>query len=567
MKRLKTLTERQVLLALMGLAFVLCLPMIILNDFPGHDTSRYYSAMIREFGVGNWERAFYHMIPPLFPVVGGIFAMMGFAAFTAAKIASTLFFCLALLPLYYLHKLVWDRRVATVACLMFVFCSRLLRYAGAGILNSGKIFFLTLTVYALAKFIKERSWRSSLLCGAGAAGLTLIRGEGVIFAVLALIGLAVAALWRRPTAEERNLLAPAKLMAAVLVFLTLISPWLIYEYRHTGYFVTDSRQIETLNRLRRALGWQKQRPPDEVPQKARAGRTDQAESSGRDSTGHPVSASQERTSNWLRMFDEIFKGSYPLYLILVIPVIIWRLRRQEWSRWESYVLAWVAGHTLCFLSLRFIEKRYIIAAMPLMFGWGALGVLAGYRFLLRKLPQRGALLANILIGIAVCSLVWDGTKKTRPHFTLEKRRGKEAVHDTARWLRETGRQRVPERYTRLKSSLPVYHNGRLPVLCSLDPVITFLAESDQTGPPANASMTLAQLQTFCAEHRANFIIVDRAMLKIFPGLGNLENLPKDFSIEYAKWRHLKRPVWVIGYKPNLKPGPQTITPEQNNRPR
>ena len=557
MKLPKTLTERQTLLALMGLAFLICLPMVLLNDLPGRDVSYLYAPMIREFAAGNWEHAFYHRLPPLFPVVGGLIAVLGFTAFTAAKIASTLFFCLTLLPLYYLHKLVWDRRVATVACLMFVFCSRLLQYAGLGHRCTAKTFFLALTAFALAAFIRDHSWRNTLFCAVSAAGLTLVRSEGIILAVLVLGLLAGTVLW--PGKEKKGkfaaLLRPA---AAGIFFLVVISPWLAYEYRQTGYLVTDSREIHIYEEVKQfffhsnAVQSNDVLPPATVLETRAISRPLGADNT----TTEPL----RQAIDWKSTFEEGIKGLFPLYLVFVIPVLVWRFRQRKWTRWESYLLAWLLGHNILFWGLVLLmrmngvlRQRHLIAATPLMFGWGALGLIACYRFLVRKFPRRGCALASTLISLAICSLVWRGTKKARPLVNPEKRQEAKAVSDTARWLREIGRQRVPERHPRLKSSLPVYHNGRLPILCSAVPAVTFLSGSDGICPSVRVDMSIEQLQTFCAEYRVNFVVVDRAMLKVCPNLVDPKNLPADFSIQYAKWHRIRRPVWLIGYTPNLRP--------------
>ena len=56
------------------LALLLCLPMILFDNHPKKDASMYYLPMIRQFAAGNWDHAYYPMVPPLLPTVGGLLA-------------------------------------------------------------------------------------------------------------------------------------------------------------------------------------------------------------------------------------------------------------------------------------------------------------------------------------------------------------------------------------------------------------------------------------------------------------------------------------------------------------
>ncbi len=541
MKIANTLSDRQMLLSLMGLALLLCLPMIIFDREPGNDVAAVYAPMIRELAAGNWEFGFNAERPPIFTLVGGIFGALGFDGFTAAKLASSLFFCLTLLPLYHLVDQLFNRRTAVVAGVMFVFCSYLLRYAGTGTRTTAKTFFLTLTVVALVGFFRKRSWQYALLGGAAAAGLLLTRNEGIGLAPLALLLLAAPAI--RPSPDQGRAGVLTKAAAATVLFLVLVSPWLAYEYRCTGYLVTDSAQIKQFKFIKHRFFTPSNSPHGQAANSV-----------------IPIPTADRRQFDLRRIFVGGIKGLYPYYLIFVLPVLVWRVKRRQWNRFDSFLLAWIIGHTVIMLALTGIagypRRRYVLPVIPLMLGWGAAGVIASYRFLKRKFPRRGERIAHLVITVALLFFVWDGTMKARPSWRLRKRRYSQAVRETAAWLRENGRGRVLEKHRPLdKQFTKMYHNGRLPVVCSAEPQITYFAESDLTCPKGLGLLSVKQFSQFCARNRVNFIVVERRLLEQCPELASLETLPPEFSLEYSKWRHLERPIWLLGYGPSLKAAP------------
>ncbi|MFO7821127.1 MAG: glycosyltransferase family 39 protein, partial [Lentisphaeria bacterium] len=100
-------------------------------------------------------------------------------AYTAGKLLAILFFALTVFPLYALIKNVFSTKTAVIACMLFVLCSRIMRYAGDGLLSTGKIFFLVSLAWVLYEIAVRPRWYKPLLLGGIAAGLSLIRAEGI----------------------------------------------------------------------------------------------------------------------------------------------------------------------------------------------------------------------------------------------------------------------------------------------------------------------------------------------------------------------------------------------------
>ena len=83
---------------LMGLVFTLLA--VWSTRPPNFDTASYYGRMAAEFATGNYDRAFYHMIPPLVPALAGVVAKTGLDPVAALRLVSGLFYVGGLWWLY-----------------------------------------------------------------------------------------------------------------------------------------------------------------------------------------------------------------------------------------------------------------------------------------------------------------------------------------------------------------------------------------------------------------------------------------------------------------------------------
>ena len=49
----------------------------------------------------------------------------------------------------------------------------------------------------------------------------------------------------------------------------------------------------------------------------------------------------------------------------------------------------------------------------------------------------------------------------------------------------------------------------------------------------------------------HYIVVDEFMVINIPVLTDGSQIPADFSIQHTKWKNAERPLWLLGYNPNL----------------
>jgi 4-amino-4-deoxy-L-arabinose transferase-like glycosyltransferase len=509
-------------------AFGLCLPMILFDQDPGKDTSTYYSPMIRAFSQGDWAHAFWPMISPLFICVGSVFAWLGAAPYTAAKITSALFFAAGIWPTYTVHRRVFGARPAWTAVVLYVLCARLIRYGGAGLLDSGKTFFLILVVSVLLSFWEAQSWRSVLLLAVGGAGLCLIRGDGVIFFAIA----AAIALLRETLAQAtrlgniRSWRFPRRSLSALLLAFVLISPWLAYEWVQVGFPALDVRQVTRVQRVAVSLGVQL------PPLVGRLPRQPDENLALKKIPGAPPPARQSgswQASGRARALGEIVSGLFPVYLLLAFPVIAMRIRRRRWTRAETVLLVAIAAHTLLLLAalgVALITKRYVTAAIPLLLGWAALGWQQAADWMHTKQPRHGARVAGGVAVIFALIMAWDGASRARRPLMSGRAPEIRATAACAEWLKTSGTSLIAPQDTALESTAYLYHNGRRLRVVTLEPSLALFADADLVNPRhLREFYDLSAFLEFCELNRVHFVVWDKALAAICPDLKDPAALP------------------------------------------
>jgi 4-amino-4-deoxy-L-arabinose transferase-like glycosyltransferase len=397
-------------------AFCLCLPMLLFDNLIVRDVATRYAPMAEAFASGDWQNAFHYRIPPLFTIVSGTFARLFYMSGTAAcELSSALFFSLTIFPLMALMRKVFNQKYAIWTTVMFICCSRLLRIGGMGLRDSAKCFFIVLAAYGLICFFRKYSWKGAVYCSLGCVGLALTRGDSLLFALLFLAAIAILELFKQKC-------FPSKSLVAGLIFIILVAPWGYYEYQQTGWPVMESRQAAVLNKTFNTeptvpsiavadIDTEKAQP--ELSEKEKKRRKEKKEKRAR-----------KKAKNRIKDFwKNLIKGFYPQYLLLIIPVLFFRIKKKKFSYEELILLMIVLIHTVGMIGQiaiadkkLFIYKRYLIVAAPLTFGWAAIGLRWLYDKTRRfsKLKYRWITKAVIIILITLSVLdAWSRVRKAR----------------------------------------------------------------------------------------------------------------------------------------------------------
>lgn len=384
-------------------AFCLCLPMLLFDNLAVRDVAARYAPMAEAFARGDWQYAFHPRIPPLFTIVAGIFARLFCMSGTAAcELTGALFFALTVFPLMALMRKVYNQKYAVWATVMFICCSRLLRIAGMGLRDSAKCFFIVLAVYGLLFFFRKYSWKGAIYCSLACVGLALTRGDSLLFSLLFLLAILLIELFK----QKRF---PKKSLCAGIIFLVIVSPWGYYEYQKTGWSVMELRHAEILNKVFCT------KPLVILPIVKKI-----------DSHKNTVAVSKKTREVKHKRKDfwkNLLKGLCPQYLLFIIPVLFYRIRKKILSPEELILLLAVFIHTIGMIGQiaiadkqLFIYKRYLIVATPLSFGWAAIGLRWLFDKVRRSLKLKYRWIAKAILIAWIAFFIfnaWSRVRKTR----------------------------------------------------------------------------------------------------------------------------------------------------------
>ncbi len=510
--------------ALFAFAFLLCLPSIILIDVPDRDSSRFYIQMIRAISAKNWEHAYFPMIPPLFSTIGGFLAnLFKLEAFTAAKIVSSLFFALTVFPLYSIKKKVFSKEIAIMATVLFVICSRFISYGIAGGIDTTKMFFVVLFIFAFFKFIKKANIKIIIILAISLAGISLARAEGIGIAIFFLIFPCLFEISRKKF--------PIKtLIVAVLMFL-LMFPWLKYEYQTIGFPVTDARQIGYVQKIENLLGVKlisdksilPEQPKELIEYKNKLEQNITL-------SNEKISFSTKLKTLWRRLIVEFWKGLYPFYFILAIPIFYSRIKNKKFSKGEKVLFAGFAIHSFIVIASvggTWTQKRYIIQAMPLLLGWCSIAVIAIYSFLQKKKISNTPIF--IFSAIFIILSINSGIKDVSP---FQKNRDKIKGYNRKKIAAIVNNIYCGEKTPPLKTTKREYANGLFPKIYSSAARIPCMLSAEHIKVAFTKKISLRQLKEYCDIKMINIILYDEYMKQIYPELDKINKDLKDKNFTF-----------------------------------
>ncbi len=434
---------------------------IVFSDNIPLDVSNYYGPLVYEFSQGNFERAFFHSIPPLVPTLAGLISWLLVDPFMSLQMVSSIFFLLGLWPLYLLLRRTVPAHLIPWACLLYITCPRLLRYVTMGILEGPKTFFILFMVERTVSYMEKKDMKHLFHMAIGMAGLCLTRGEGVGYFPLFCLFIFVAHFAPLKSAENTSRKVIGKFFATlarislfVLTTLALCSPWIYYEYKQTGFPCLDSRQAQYGVILFQKMGWGKfeHRNTNEFPEGVKMIFTD-----------HTV-----RDLN--RYISKTVSGFF-LPFLLVIPFgMRKRWKQKKWNWIDNLLLLVIFYNYFLFLEIAHIKKRYIAPTIPFSLHWTILGA-QGFLAELEKLtlfirekyfkPLWSLRRIFVIVFLSIC--VWDGMSQLRSYLRsdkIDKRIGT--------WIRENNEELDFNKTPPLKPESwgPIYHNGRPLVLAT-----------------------------------------------------------------------------------------------------
>jgi len=224
--------ERKALGALLFGAFVARLA-IALTTFVIHKDGARFTLMARLFAEGRWDDGLnvWPRMSPLYPML-----VLGFGSGTAVAVVLG---TLAVIPIYFLAREIWDRRVATLAAAAAAFLPDAVRH-GAEVMSEAPFMFF---FFAAMLFVYRATERAALLdfglagFAGGLAALTRPEGLYVVAAVTVwtiVRGIPLKSWGRRA----------GGIGLAIVAFILVVSPYARWVHEKTGRWdISDSPVI------------------------------------------------------------------------------------------------------------------------------------------------------------------------------------------------------------------------------------------------------------------------------------------------------------------------------------
>ena len=383
----KYLIQNKILTVSAGIAFLVSLAHILFCADVFNDIAGSYGPMAGAFGSGDWECAFPENVPPLLPSLAGLFCIAGINTLTALIIVSSLFYILAIFPLYHLLKLYLKPEYAAFGCLLYVTAPKIIRFSCTGLPDAGRNFFLITAVWLLLSYFRKNDAIKLLSLALCLSGLVLVRAEGIIYLPLFLVWFIVMHYRTRGTAPfSTSTFALLKKVAIVTILLLIVvSPRMYQVYNLTGIPAIDSRQSDVISALR-----DYSLPVIESD----------------DAIVLPAPGAKPYNviiSRLLALLECFCSGSYELYLAMAVIGIL-LLRKRNAITLEHWMLfSFVICNAMIFFVIVMSERFFNVNTMLLM-PFTVMACMAVYDFIRSKGLRQPALLAvTILLSAQVCA--------------------------------------------------------------------------------------------------------------------------------------------------------------------
>ncbi len=432
----KYLIQNKILTVSVGLALLISLAHVFFCVDVFNDIAGSYGPMAGAFGAGDWEKAFPENVPPLLPSLAGSLCMIGINTLTALIIVSSLFYILAIFPLYHFLKLYLKPEHAAFGCLLYVAAPKIIRFSCTGLPDAGRNFFLITAVWLLLSYFRKNSAMKLLSLALCLSGLVLIRAEGIIYLPLFLAWFIVMHFRTRGTAPFiSSVLALLKKVAIVTVILLIItSPRMYQVYSLTGIPAIDSRQSDVISGL---LDFN-------LPV---------IQSDDAVALPEPGARTHHIVVQRLIVLLECFcSGSYELYLALAISGILLLRKRNQITLEHWVAFSFVICNAGIFFVILMSERFFDINTLLLM-PFTVMACLAVYDFICSKGMRAAALSAVAVLVIAQTCVGANNVFSLKPNDRAKV--GKWIMEKQSGLLQETGKTDIARKIVIL-SDKPQY---------------------------------------------------------------------------------------------------------------
>ena len=378
---LKGLSEKQLLLLLVGVTFALRLYAVLMAQGIANDSAA-YGFMARDFLKGHYIKGLSSPAPPFYSFLIFMFSPDTAHVEIIGRFISLFFGTFIIIPLFYLVKEAIGQKEAIFSALFYSFHPYLVTYSGMLLTEATYWGLLILSVYFFWTGLKkERVWRMMLSgCFLGLAYLT--RPEGIGYVLVYLIWIIVDG-----GLKKRWLKKFIFIVSLILTVFIFVIPYIIYIHQETGQWLISKKAVETQSQFLKKSGGEVD-PLKSIEQnkpiKKNFGILRIAY--------NIVQYLPFVTYHYLRAYH------FSLWLFLFFGLI--RVRRKVIA-YELFLASLVLFHLLSLSTFLPSTIRFAVPVVPLSLFWAGTGILEIKRYLEKIIkisnPEKAIFLFVILV--------------------------------------------------------------------------------------------------------------------------------------------------------------------------
>ena len=366
------------------------------------DSANVYTYMAKMLRDGAYNVAFHPDIPSLNVLLSYPLTFVGVAPETAMILISGLFY-LGTIPMLYfvLNRFIFSR-LSAFGALLFAAAPKVICFSCTGLIDSGKVFFLTMSLLFAYKFIdgKFRSYKDAALFGVGLGGLCLARSEGIANSVV-MIG-CVGCVWLYNILKNKKIATFSRIALTLSIWIAFIFSRMLVFYCVFGEFIYDSRMTKFMS------SFFKRGTAQAAPQTV------------------AVSEGVGNSTTILRVILQNVRGAYEPYfavavlgILLILALRSARLKNHLWKEgWNLSVWQWraqywlmlivIISNILIFKMVGVCAYRYFLLNIPMLMVFTLGGVYWLWLWLGHFAPRSSKPLAIALCAFILIAQVVNG---------------------------------------------------------------------------------------------------------------------------------------------------------------
>ena len=334
-----------------------------------------YLAIVESFKLSHWELAFPPHLPVLYTVLAGLLTKLHIPPASALLLISGLFTALTVFPLFGVLKKMLPEKWAAWGSVLFALFPDIIHCGCAPLIDSGRFFFLTLSLHLIFSMPSNKiCWGKLLALGVSYGALALVRAEGICFVALACLAhsflLYREYFWKKTFSFRQFARTLVILGMPLAIMLLICSPRMYQMQQRTGYPCLDERAVGPLKNIAATFN---SKSADVTPQAAE-----------RQSAAAP--------DYWQkRYWDSFFSGLNFVYLPFTVLGLILLFRRKKMTSHLWLMLGLFFLYSAFHFALKAGAGRYLLMNMVFLLPF----TLTGFHFAFGELKKRNHQLAML----------------------------------------------------------------------------------------------------------------------------------------------------------------------------